>query len=298
MKIYIAGPMTGYKDWNFPAFFEAQEVLEGLGYEVINPAHNDGKTLEAAIANAGLVFNPPKTWNYYMRRDLPHVLAVDAICVLDGWRNSKGACLEVHVAEALGLPIYTLKDGNLVPRVTIIGFSGYARAGKDTAADYLVENYGYKKFSFASPMKEAMYQLDPRITVNELANTSLRVGVDVYGWEGLKDRSPDVRGLLQRFGTEVGREMFGEDFWVDYAMSQIPDGAKAVIADVRFPNEADAIKKLGGKVVRIDRGGSPANTHVSETALDDYVFDVILHNKEDLDRLYFNLDIAMKALER
>jgi hypothetical protein len=299
MKIYIAGPMTGYKDWNFPAFFETQEALEGLGYEVVNPAHNDGATLEEALFNSGTNDRPNNSWGYYMRRDLPHVLAVDAICVLDGWRDSKGASLEVHVAEALGLPIYVLKDGKLQPRVTIVGLSGWARSGKDTAADYLVDNYGYTKFSFASPMKEAMYRLDPRITINELSNTSLRIGVDVYGWEGLKERSPDVRGLLQRFGTEVGREMFGQDFWVDYAMSQIPDGAKVVIADVRFPNEADAIKKLGGKVLRVEREGVTAvNNHASESALNDYTFDVVITNNGTIDKLHSVMDLVVQRLEK
>ena len=297
MKIYIAGPMTGYENWNFPAFFDAQHILEGLGHEVSNPAHNDGKTLEEALNNSGTPDRPNNTWGYYMRRDLPHVLDVDAICVLDGWRDSKGASLEVHVAEALGLPIYIIRDGQLQPRVTIVGLSGWARSGKDTAADHVVEKYGYTKFSFAAPMKEAMYRLNPRITVNELPNTALRVGIDVYGWEGLKERSPDVRGLLQRFGTEVGREMFGEDFWVDYALNSIPDGAKAVIADVRYPNEADAIRKLGGKVVRVRRNGVvAANEHPSESALNDYEFDVVLDNDRDIGALHLLVDSVIEGL--
>lgn len=297
MKIYIAGPMTGRPDWNFPAFFETEEKLKELGYEVVNPAHNDGTTLEEALANSGSTNSPSKSWGYYMRRDLPHVLSVDAICVLEGWRDSKGASLEVHVAEALGLPIYVLKDGKLQPRITVIGISGWARSGKDTSADYLVEKYGYKKFSFAKPMKEAMYRLDPRITVNELANTSLRVGVDVYDWEGLKERSPDVRGLLQRMGTEVGREMFGEDFWVNHALDSIPDGTKAVIADVRYPNEADAIRKLGGKVIRVEREGvKPANEHPSESALNDYNFDVVITNNSTIETLNSVLDKIIEKL--
>lgn len=291
MKIYIAGPMTGIEDWNFPAFFEAEKQLKELGYEVINPAHNDGETLEEALASAGSPERPNNSWSYYMRRDLAHVLAVDAICVLNGWRFSRGASLEVHVAQALGLPIYVLKDGELTPRVTVIGISGYARTGKDTIADYLVENEGYTKISFSTPMKEAMYRLNPRITVNEIQNTALRIGVDVYGWEGLKERSPDIRGLLQRFGTEVGREMFGEDFWVNYALDSIPDGTKVVIADVRYPNEADAIKALGGKVFRVERDGvGPANAHASENALDRYEFDGTLYNQGTVRGLYNDVE--------
>lgn len=294
MKIYIAGPMSGVEDFNFPLFFETEKKLKELGYEVVNPAHNDGKNLEEALANAGSPEKPRNSWSYYMRRDLAHVLAVDAICVLPDWRHSKGANLEVHVAQELGLPIYVLQDGELKPRVTVLGISGWARSGKDTVADYLVENEGYTKVSFSTPMKEAMYRLNPRITVNELVNTALRVGVDVYGWEGLKERSPDIRGLLQRFGTEVGREMFDEDFWVDYALDSIPDGAKAVIADVRYPNEANAIRKLGGKVYRVERDGVfAANNHASENALDEYEFDGTINNNGSIQGLQQNVEQAL-----
>jgi hypothetical protein len=291
MKIYIAGPMSGIEDWNFPAFFEAEEQLKELGYEVINPAHNDGTNLEEALASAGTPERPTNSWAYYMRRDLPGVLAVDALCVLPDWQKSKGASLEVQVAQALGLPIYVLKDGKLIPRVTVIGIAGWARSGKDTVADYLVNKYEYEKVSFSTPMKEAMYRLNPRITVNESVNNPIRIGVDVYGWEGLKERSPDVRGLLQRFGTEVGREMFGEDFWVDYALNSIVDGTKVVIADVRYPNEADAIKALGGKVYRVERDGvGPANEHASENALEGYEFDGSIRNDGTIDGLYYNIE--------
>ena len=290
MKIYIAGPMSGVEDFNFPLFFETEKKLKELGYEVINPAHNDGEDLESALEMAGTPDKPNNSWGYYMRRDLPHVLDVDALCVLPNWRKSKGASLEVHVAEALGLPIYVLKDGVLTPRVTVLGLSGWARSGKDTIADYLVDVEGYTKVSFAQPMKEAMYRLNPRITVNEVQNTALRVGIDVYGWDGLKERSPDIRGLLQRFGTEVGREMFGENFWVDYALNAIEDGSKVVFSDVRFPNEADAIRQLGGKVYRVERAGvQAANEHISEHALDGYKFDGRIQNNGSIEGLYANV---------
>lgn len=283
--------MTGVADWNFPAFFEAEEQLLALGHEPINPAHNDGETVELALESAGHPDRPNNSWSYYMRRDLPHVLKSDAICLLPGWQNSKGATLEVHVAKAIGLPIYILRDGNLIPRVEVVGLSGWARAGKDTIADHLVEKYGYTKMSFATPMKEALYKLNPKITIDNVMATPIRIGVDVYGWDGMKEHGPEVRDLLQRFGTEVGREMFGEDFWVDAAIEKIEDGAKVVFADVRFPNEADAIKALGGSVGRVTRlGFGPANEHISEHALDEYDFDFSVSNFSNLDTLYEVID--------
>jgi hypothetical protein len=290
MKIYIAGPMSGCEDWNFPAFFEAERQLSALGYEVINPAHNDGATVEEALASAGHPDRPNNSWSYYMRRDLPHVLSVDAVCVLPGWQESKGASLEVHVAKAVGIPLVILRDGAVVPRVEVIGVSGWARAGKDTIADHLVLNHGYMKMSFADPMREALVNLNPYIYIGGHV-THLSPAVDRIGWEDLKGLSPDIRPMLQRFGTEVGREMWGENFWVDAAIDRIGDGGKVVFADVRFPNEADAIKALGGEVWRVSREGfGPANSHISEHAMDNYTFDSFVENDGTLDELYAKVE--------
>lgn len=285
-KIYVAGPMTGYDQWNFPAFFEAERQLLKLGYDVINPAHNDGTTLELALESAGLPERPNHTWAWYMRRDLPHVLECDAVCVLPGWQESKGASLEVHVANAIGVPIYVLKEGNLIPRVKVLGISGWARAGKDTAADWLVENRGFTKKSFAEPMKTALQKLSPSVDV-EGVHVPLETAIRLIGWEALKGVSKEIRPLLQRFGTEVGREMFGENFWVEFALESIPDGSKVVFADVRFPNEADAIKALGGEVWRVERDGfGAANDHISEHALDNYDFDAVISNSDTIEALH------------
>lgn len=293
--IYIAGPMSGIKDWNFPAFFKAEAELEALGYKVINPAHNDGATVQDALESAGPVDRPNNLWSYYMRRDLPHVMEADMLCLLPGWQNSKGASLEVHVAKALGLPLMVLRDGQLIPRMTCIGISGYARTGKDTIADHLVAQYGYTKESFATPMREALYRLNPDI--RDMTGLVMRVQqvVELAGWEGAKSHTPDIRGLMQRMGTEVGREMFGEDFWVDAAIGRVPDGSKVVFADVRYPNEADAVRSLGGEVWRVSRDGfGPANDHTSENAMDNYKFDKTFSNGDTVDLLYKSVDEALQ----
>jgi hypothetical protein len=179
----------------------------------------------------------------------------------------------------LGLRLYKKRDE------MIIGLSGWARSGKDTVANHLVDNFGFVKVSFAEPMREALVRLNPSISINGL-HTELASAVRLMGWENLKSESPDVRGLMQRFGTEIGREMFGENFWVDLALSSVKPGANVVIPDCRYPNEADAIKAAGGVVWRIDRKGvGPANEHDSERALDSYEFDRKLTNYETFDVL-------------
>jgi hypothetical protein len=167
----------------------------------------------------------------------------------------------------------------------IIGLSGWARSGKDTVANHLVDNFGFVKVSFAEPMREALVRLNPTISINGL-RTELASAVRLMGWESLKSESPDVRGLMQRFGTEIGREMFGQDFWVNLALSRVEPGTNVVIPDCRYPNEADAIKSSGGVVWRVERNGvGPANDHDSERALDSYKFDQRLANYETFDVL-------------
>ena len=83
----------------------------------------------------------------------------------------------------------------------IIGLSGYAQVGKDTVANYLVENYGFVKVSFADPIREALYKLDPKIRIDELTGASLASAVDHMGWEEVKRLSDQVvaEKMLQLF---------------------------------------------------------------------------------------------------
>ena len=102
MKVYVAGPMTGIPDHNFPAFRRAAELLREQGHEVVNPAELDDPTLTHEQLAA-------KPWADYMRRDIPLLLECDAIFMLPGWSNSKGASLELHIAQQLGMEVVHLK---------------------------------------------------------------------------------------------------------------------------------------------------------------------------------------------
>ena len=93
-RIYIAGPMTGYEEHNFPAFKAAERFLRQYGYEVVSPR-------ELEILETG----PRKSWEYYLRRDLKELLTCNHIAVLPGWERSRGASLEVYVGWRLGFEI-------------------------------------------------------------------------------------------------------------------------------------------------------------------------------------------------
>ena len=92
MTVYIAGPMSGLPDFNYPAFNAVAAELRAEGQTVVNPAEND----------SGSTGQP---WEFYMRLGLIGLMQCDEIMLLPGWENSPGACLEHHVAEALGMRI-------------------------------------------------------------------------------------------------------------------------------------------------------------------------------------------------
>lgn len=118
MKIYLAGKMTGLPHFNFPAFFEAADELRFAGHEVFNPAEADvsryGESLWRdnptgcpALAAQEHGFNLREA----LGMDLAWVCAhADAIALLPGWRNSKGATAEHATAVALGLEVIELSE--------------------------------------------------------------------------------------------------------------------------------------------------------------------------------------------
>jgi hypothetical protein len=174
----------------------------------------------------------------------------------------------------------------------IIGLSGYAQSGKDTVAELLCLNYGYTRMSFAQPMRDAIYTLNPIVF-----NLNSRVAdlVDEHGWDVAK-ANPEVRRLLQVFGTDVGRKQFGDNFWVQQAFDKL-EGTKVVFSDVRFPNEANEIIQYGGQVWRVNRHNhAPVNTHKSEHAMDMFMFKHVLYNDGTLDDLSDEVFMLAKEL--
>lgn len=170
--------------------------------------------------------------------------------------------------------------------VQIVGLHGVARSGKDTVANVLVAKEGYKRLAFADALRDVLYALNPLV----LPQARLKTIVDSVGWDEAKTMYPEVRELLQRMGTEAGRDILGKNIWVDVVMRQIreqPD-QKFVITDVRFRNEVEALFAYGPDafLVRIVRPGvNPVNSHVSDAGLPEDLFDAMILNDRGIEEL-------------
>jgi hypothetical protein len=174
----------------------------------------------------------------------------------------------------------------------IIAISGYARSGKDTIGDILV-SLGFQKVAFADKLREALLELNPIITFDTISNQPIRYNeiIDLVGYERAKTIYPEIRNLLQKLSTQVGRNVLDEDIWINLLTSKLTKNNNWVITDCRFPNEAQAIKNYDGNIWQVVRPDiCAANSHISEHALNGFNFDQVIINDgtiEDLaDKVY------------
>ena len=169
----------------------------------------------------------------------------------------------------------------------ILGICGFAGSGKSTVADILEKNHGFKKISFASPLKEMVASIFcwNRDLLEGLTKESRewREKVDPWWSDRLQFANLTPRMVLQIMGTEVMREHYHNDIWIASMEKQLLENFhnRLVITDCRFPNELDAIKKQGGDIIYVSRKltepgwfpaykefnmAPPKNVHISETA--------------------------------
>jgi hypothetical protein len=92
VRLYIAGPMSGLPDFNYPAFRTAEKELQALGYETLNPVDN-------------VPVKDVPVWLDFMRMSLVQIAQADGIALLPGWENSPGAMIEQRLGTDLGLPV-------------------------------------------------------------------------------------------------------------------------------------------------------------------------------------------------
>ncbi len=151
----------------------------------------------------------------------------------------------------------------------IVGLGHQAQVGKDTAANFLVERYGFKRLAFADKLKQVLYDINPIVTpLVPQDEARIQTIVDVDGWEVAKTIF-EVRRMLQELGV-AARDHIDRNAWVTPVIKQLDIYQDFVITDVRFPNEFAALYRKGARMVRITRSEAQGNagTHQSEVALD------------------------------
>ena len=182
--------------------------------------------------------------------------------------------------------------------LTLIGLTGPAGSGKDTAALYLAERYGFVDVAFADPLREMACVLCDH------------AGID-YAWvtePSLKNQEIpglgfSARQFMQRVGTEAVRSL-DPNAWVTALARHIglggglhPVGDRIVITDVRFPNEAAWLKLQGGYLLRLKRDSAGLHTnHESERYIDALEAELDIDNNGTLHQLHTRLDCACQAL--
>jgi hypothetical protein len=179
---------------------------------------------------------------------------------------------------------FSASNDNLPP---VVAFTGLAGSGKSTATKYLVERHGYTLVKFAGPLKDMMRAIglgedDIEGSDKELSNSLLC------------DKTP--RHAMQTLGTEWGRKCIGDDFWInlwrDTADRIVRQGGSVVVDDCRFPNEAQAIRRLGGDIYKIEGRGGIAGNHESERGCGDQ--DLVIANTGAVEELHDKIEEALR----
>jgi len=175
----------------------------------------------------------------------------------------------------------------------LIGLTGPRNSGKSTVAKYLCMQYGFVEVSVAGPLKDVCSVLFgwplTRLNSNDVADKIWKETVDLrFGF------SP--RFALQKIGTDLFRNGFDEEFWCKIAIARITDllneGKKVVVSDVRFDNEARAIRALNGSIVAMShifevKCDSSHAMHASESGISGELINSYHDAREDASHIAF-----------
>ncbi len=179
----------------------------------------------------------------------------------------------------------------------LIGIAGRKFHGKDTVAKILCETAGFEQMRFADPLKNMLRAFYRTLSLGDAAiERRLEGDIKEIPCPLLGNKTP--RYAMQTLGAEWGRDMISSSLWVDALQFRAHQAGKSiVVSDVRFPNECEAIRHLGGRVFRVDAGARvPANEfsdHASETQVDKLPVDGVILNNKDLQALRQQVDAAV-----
>jgi hypothetical protein len=158
----------------------------------------------------------------------------------------------------------------------IIGITGYQGSGKSTIASLLVERFGFRRERFAGPLKDMLRAIG-------LEDGHLDGPLKEVPCALLAGRTP--RYVMQRLGSEFGREMIAPDWWTLLWRYRVGPHPLVVADDVRFPNEVEIIRGHGGVVWRVSRPGHDSDGHVSESHISSIQVDAEFVNDGSIDDL-------------
>lgn len=193
----------------------------------------------------------------------------------------------------------------------IIGLTGAAGAGKDTVADILVDEHGFKRIGFADALRKMARDIDPVIATEPTWEpdsdipTGIRFlrldeAIDAYGYEHVKRTYPEARRFLQRLGTEGIRVNVDDSFWVRRVLNTIDADLDTnwVVTDCRFINEASGLLDIGGVIVRVDRKDvAPLpGAHASEAGVPGHLVQYVLPNDETIEDLASRVDVLVRYI--
>lgn len=195
-----------------------------------------------------------------------------------------GAAIGKLETSAEQMQQFSAANDNLPP---VVAFTGVAGSGKSTATKYLVEQHGYTLVKFAGPLKDMMRVVG--LTEEEIEGPLKEKPCNL-----LAGKSP--RHAMQTLGTAWGRDCIGEHFWLRLWQERVREvvglGNRVVVDDCRFPNEAQAIRKLGGDIFKIDGRGGIAGGHVSERGCGDE--DLVIANDGAVAELHGKIEEALR----
>lgn len=162
----------------------------------------------------------------------------------------------------------------MTPRV--VAFYGYAGSGKSSCARVLQED-GYRHVPFADALKSMLLVLG--LTHDQVWGDQKETPYDL-----LCGKTP--RHAMQTLGTEWGRDLIGEDLWINAWKRSVEDYQHVVVDDLRFPNEYELLRRMDAHIVRVVRRSViPIVGHVSEAHVESMRPDFTIQNDGTLEEL-------------
>jgi hypothetical protein len=280
--VYIAGPMTGYDQYNFPAFDAARDDLTAKGFKVISPADIDREIGFDPSVGTLDDFDLPAA----IRRDVDAILGCDAVVLLPGHETSRGATAERYVAKWAGIPCYTYPDlkpytGPQWPgAVDDWEFDDFDKASRETAAETVSPVEGFTPIPIVNTWSYAW--ADSVVTETPKADAKpneLRDGDTVTNERGGKQSfiaarfdciPPECLRLLaqclgygaKRYGKENWRQIDIEDN-IAHAMNHLNEWRRG---DRSEPHLVNTLARVTFALSQAVASGAQSDTYVHPDA--------------------------------